>query len=39
MQIQEYVMVLIQNKKTRPQVAEDLDAFLGSALATDFSKW
>lgn len=36
--VQEYVLVMIQNKKTRAQVVQDLDAFLGEK-AKDFAYW
>jgi hypothetical protein len=32
-------MVMVQNKKTRNQVATDLEAFLGADLSKTFSFW
>lgn len=34
----EYVLVMIQNKKTKPQIATDLEAFLGKQ-AKAFADW
>ena len=35
----EYIMVMVQNQKPQPDVAKDLEAFLGKENATAFSVW
>ena len=35
----DYVLVMVGNKKTRVQIANDLEAFLGEDESKEFSLW